>query len=309
MLIITSADLVGTISGLMPELPLENVIGEPNARNTAAAIGLAAVAALKKDPNAILAVMPSDHFISDEESFVRICHSAIRYAERGLIVTLGITPTRPETGYGYIRFSDFIEDMEEPLEVEHQARHMDAFVEKPNVETALGYLKEGRYLWNSGMFFFQARTILEEMARYLPDVYEGMRTIAEAWGTPEGEAVLADVYSNVQSISIDYGVMEKTEKLVVIPASMGWSDVGSWEVLGDWQEEGSDNMELGNVIAIEANNNVLCADEGHMVAAIGVQDLVVAVSNGAVLVCPKERSQDVRRVVDELRKRNHSDFL
>lgn len=302
LLIVTTRGIVEAVHEAVPHVPRANLLAEPAGRNTAAAIGLAAIVARASWPTAVLAVMPADHYIADEEAFVRLSRSAIRHAADGHIVTLGITPTRPETGYGYIRFADFVPEAggEPP---EHPARRIAAFVEKPDMDTALRYLKEGRYLWNAGMFFVRVDVILEEIGLHLPELSAGLDRIAEAVGTPGFEAEVDRVYPSLASVSIDHGVMERSDRIVVLPASMGWSDVGSWNVLSDFRDEDRDNLEVGRVIAFDAADNVLYADEGRIVAALGVRDLVVAASGNAVLVCPKSRAQDVRRVVDEVRRR------
>lgn len=312
VVVVTSEKLAPEVNRLLPELPEDNVFVEPTARNTAAAIGYAALKLNEWDSEAVMAVMPSDHYIGDLPAFSRVSKTALKYAAQGHIVTLGVTPTRPETGYGYIRFSDFVasEPGDEANEVpECRARNIAAFVEKPSVDTALSYLKEGRYLWNSGMFFFRADVILEEIAKYLPDLYEGLVTMREAMKRGEDADVIAGMYKNLRSISIDFGVMENTEKIIVIPANIGWSDVGSWTVFDDVMESEGDNITNGDTILIDSSNNVAYADSGHIVAALGVNDLVVAVSSGAVLVCPKNRAQEVRRLVDEIQRKGWTKYL
>lgn len=312
VVVVTSEKIAPEVNRLLPELPEANVLVEPTARNTAAAIGFAAQTLVKWDPDAIMAVMPSDHYIADEGAFSRVSNAAIRYAEQGHIVTLGVTPTRPETGYGYIRFSDFVslgtgdEGTDLP---DCRARNIAAFVEKPSVDVALGYLKEGRYLWNSGMFFFKAQVILDEIERYLPDLSEGLRNLEQAKAEGRDGDEIASLYKNLRSISIDFGVMEHTDKIVVIPANMGWSDVGSWTVFEDVMESEGGNITDGDTVLIDAMENVVYADSGHVIAVLGVSDLVVAASGGAILVCPKSRAQEVRRLVDEIQRRGWTKYL
>lgn len=306
VIVVTGEGIAGEVRSLLPDVPTANVLAEPIGRNTAAAIGFAAVAVSRRDPRGLLAVMPSDHYVTDLPAFLHVARSAAVYAASGAIVTLGITPTRPETGYGYIRFGDYVPP---PAQTELEsgpllaARSIGAFVEKPTQAVALGYLKEGRYLWNAGVFFFRADVILEEIARYLPELAEGLREVDAAFDAPDPAAVLREVYPRLLATSIDYGVMEHTDRIVVVPSSFGWSDVGSWQSLDDFRGTGAENATQGEVVAIEATDNVLFAADGVVVAAVGVEGLVVAAGPDAVLVCPKDRSQDVRRVVDELRRR------
>ena len=312
VVVVTSRKISGEVSRLLPELPEENIFVEPTARNTAAAIGYAAILLQQWDPDAVMAVMPSDHFISDMAGFSRVSKAALAHAEEGHIVTLGVTPTRPETGYGYIRFADFVPmagGEEQPDVPECRARNIAAFVEKPNVDTALGYLKEGRYLWNSGMFFFRADVILQEIDTYLPDLGEGLRALIKAKSEGADQDVIDGMYKNLRAISIDFGVMESTDKIVVIPANIGWSDVGSWTVFEDVMEPEGENVTNGDTVVIDASNNVVHADSGHVIAALGVEDLVIAASGGAVLVCPKERAQEVRRLVDEIQRKGWTKYL
>ena len=306
VVVVTGEGIAHEVRRLLPDVPAANVLAEPVGRNTAAAIGFAALAVRRMDPQGLLAVMPSDHFVTDLPAFLHVARSAAVYAADGAIVTLGITPTRPETGYGYIRFGDYVpppEGASLPDGPVQAARSIGAFVEKPTQAVALGYLKEGRYLWNAGVFFFRADVILEEIERFLPELAAGLREVDAALDAPDPAAVLREVYPRLLSTSIDYGVMEHTDRIVVVPSSFGWSDVGSWQSLEDFREDGAANATQGDVVTVDASDNVLFASEGMVVAAIGVEGLVVAASSDGVLVCPKDRSQDVRRVVDELRRR------
>lgn len=306
VIVVTSEGIGDEVRALLPDLPACNVLCEPVGRNTAAAIGFAAAFVARTDPTGLLAVMPSDHFVSDVPGFLHVARSAALYAQEGAIVTIGVTPTRPETGYGYIRFGDYVQPPEGATLPEgpvHVARSIGAFVEKPTQAVALGYLKEGRYLWNAGVFFFRADVILGEIARFLPELDAGLKEVAAALDAPDPAEALREVYPRLLATSIDYGVMEHTDRIVVVPSSFGWSDVGSWQSLDDFRDPGAPNAVQGEVIAIDATDNILYGQGGMVVAAVGVEGLVVAASPDAVLVCPKDRSQDVRRVVEELRRR------
>jgi mannose-1-phosphate guanylyltransferase len=311
VLIVTGEAIASQVRDILPGLQADNIVVEPCARNTAPAIGLAAVVAMHRDPEAILAVMPSDHHIGDEEEFRRVARSAIHHALQGNLVTLGITPNRPETGYGYIQFGESI-PQDVPLgdarESLRSAYRISRFVEKPSRERALTYLRDGSYLWNSGMFFFKASVILEEIASLMPALRAGLERLESAVGTSEWEQQLATVYADMEAMSIDYGIMEHSDRIVVLPASMGWSDVGSWGVLDEFGDHDSENVVVGEVWSRDSVDNVFYADGDHLIAAVGVKGLVVAVSQGAVLVVPKERSQEVRKVVAALQQKGLGDY-
>jgi mannose-1-phosphate guanylyltransferase len=308
IMVATSKGLATRLITMFPDIPDRNFIIEPVPRNTAPCIAVAAQRLLKQDPDAIIAVLPSDHFVADRPGFLDVMEAAIQHAARGRIVTLGITPTLPETGYGYIRFGEFEQDPDHP-ETRHRARTIQAFVEKPDHQTAVSYLKAGRYLWNSGIFLFRADVILEKVRQHLPVLAEGVDRLAELDGPipPEPEAVLR-CWTDMPDISVDYGVMEKAEGLVVIPASFGWSDVGTWRALTSFPTDEHDNFVFGRVLSVDSSENVLYSSHG-LLATLGLNNMVVVVTRGAVLVCPSDRTQDVKLIVEELKKRNQTEYL
>jgi mannose-1-phosphate guanylyltransferase len=275
----------------LPELPARNVLEEPMGRNTAPAIGWAAAEILARDPDAILAILPADQLIVDEDDYRATVGRAVDAAAQGRIVTLGIPATRPETGYGYILAGE---------EVDTGVHSVAAFKEKPALETALAYLADGRYYWNAGMFFAPARLMMDEMARHAPDVSEGLDRL-----TRESVDV---VYPDLPSISIDYAVMERTDKVAVIPGNFGWSDVGSWRTLWDYREDGASTYTRGDVIELDGSDNVLFAD-GGTVATVGVSDLIVVHTPDATLVCPRESAQRIREIVDALKTSEREELL
>jgi len=268
-----------------------NIIEEPLGRNTAAAIGLAAVMVGKKDPEGILAVLPADHHIRDESRFIDLMRFGIRVAAAGWLTTLGIQPHRPETGYGYIgkgeRISiSGIEDGGDCALIFRAER----FTEKPDRDKAQAYLRSGGFLWNGGIFIWKAADFLDEMKKFLPGHYRGL---AEIGREPRR---IGEIYPSLQSISVDYGILERSDRVAVIPADMGWSDVGSWTALYEiLDKDGNDNVLRGDVIAIDAERSLI-RSEHRLVAAIGVEDLIVIETEDAVLVCREARSQDVREV-------------
>ena len=285
----------------LTEVSIE-VIAEPVGRNTAPAVGLAARLAAA-NPDAVMAVLPADHVIPDEELFCEILRQGEAAAKKGNLVTLGITPSRPETGYGYIEVAAGSSG-DGPFPVLR-------FVEKPNRERAEQFVTSGNFYWNSGMFLWRADTILEEMQRFLPDLHRGLMGIEVSDdGTASGEQI-ATFYRQTASESIDFGVMERSARVVMIPASFGWSDVGSWSALPEVLE-GDVN---GNVI-INTSGEVLTDAKGclvygggKMVALLGVSDLIVVETPDAFLVCPRDRAQEVKGIVGELERRGLKELL
>lgn len=271
-----------------------HVLVEPFGRNTAACIGLAAIELRRRDPEAVMIVLPADHYIADVAGFCRLLERAVEVARGGSIVTLGVVPTRPETGYGYLETSTA-----QAGEVEGAPYvRLERFVEKPNQETALSYLLAGNFLWNSGIFVFTAEAILAEMALHLPELAAGLARI-EA----EGEAVLEEVYAELPSISIDHGIMEKTSRPChVFRLEVGWSDVGSWEALYELRSgEGDADANLligeGRLLVEEASGNLVQAREGRTVALLGVEGLAIVETEDVLLVADLRRSQEVKRFV------------
>ncbi len=308
VMVATSKGLGTRLTALFADIPERNIIVEPIPRNTAPCIAVAARRALDWDPDAIIAVLPSDHFVADRAAFLDVMQAAVAHAARGRIVTLGITPTHPETGYGYIRFGEFEVDPEHP-EGKHRARNIQAFVEKPDHATALSYLKAGRYLWNSGIFVFRADVILEKVKLHLPVLAESVDALGRLGPSQGGTSPAAErVWTDMPDISIDYGVMEKAEGLCVIPASFGWSDVGTWRALTAFPTDENENFTYGRVITLDSHGNVLYASHG-LLATLGLENMVVVVTRGAVLVCPAERTQDVKALVEELKQRNLTEYL
>lgn len=303
--IATSSTLATRLMAVFPDVPTSNFIVEPVPRNTAPCIAVAAFRCLARDPDAILVVLPSDHYVADNTAFLEVLQSAVVHAERRKVVTLGVTPTHPETGYGYIRFGEF-EEEPEVSEVRHRARRIQAFIEKPDTETALSYLKAGRYLWNSGIFVFRADVILEKIRTHLPNLMAAVEDLHGMQDAPI-ETVTA-IWERMPDISIDYGVMEKAEGLVVVPASFGWSDVGSWRALTSFPTDEHENFIHGRIVALESHGNVLYSTHGFL-AVLGLENTVVVVTRGAVLVCPVERTQDVKHLVAELKKRGLDELL
>ncbi len=283
-----------------------DVISEPAGRNTAPAIGLAAAIIAAHDPFGVMAVLPADHFIKDEAALCDTLLAGADAARKGYLVTLGILPSRPETGYGYIEA-----DMELRGEGPFPVRR---FVEKPPLEEALRYLDEGNFFWNSGMFVWGADTILKELENHIPSLYNAVKGISfndDVWELSDLEKQIREIYQEVPSISIDYAVMEKSTNVLMLPVEMGWSDVGSWSALPEVVEPDS----LGTVcinaaghIAVDSADCLIYAD-GRMVATVGVHNMVIVSTPDAILVCHRDRCQDVKKVVEQLGAAGLTDFL
>jgi mannose-1-phosphate guanylyltransferase len=303
-LIVTAADQEAAVRAAIPELPAANVVAEPVPRNTAAAVGLGAVTAARRaGPDAVLAVFPADPFIGDEPAFERLVRAAVLEA-RDTIVTIGVRPTHAETGFGYIRLGERL-----PRAADRDPVHeVGGFVEKPDQATAERYLTSGEYLWNSGMFFLTARRMLEETRRHLP----GLAALLEAAvAADDPTPIVAEGYAAVPSISIDTGIMEKAGGLRVIPGAFGWNDVGSWAALTAVRPpDARGNVVLGGATLIDGNGSIVVAEEGApFVGVVGVRDLVVVATRDALLVIPKDRAQDVRKIVEAAKQAGRNDLL
>ena len=276
------------------------ILVEPAGKNTAPAIGLAAIQLAARDPDAVMAVLPADHLITKTKAFYRILKAAAAIARQQSLVIFGVRPTRPETGYGYIRPGSKIKDLG-PRSVD--VRRVDAFVEKPDPAAAQRYLKSGRYYWNAGIFVWRASDILQEIKRRLPKVYRCLEAIQQSRGTLKEKEVTERAYRRMQSISIDYGVLEKADHVLMIEADIGWTDLGNWTSLEDViQTDRRGNIRVGNVVDLGSRHSVIYASE-RLVATIGLDDMIVVDSPDATLVCPKERAQDVKKLVAELKRR------
>ncbi len=286
-----------TYGRIMPE----HILSEPSARNTAACIGYAAMEILKKYGDGIMVIAPSDAYIKDWQEFTNVLAEAVDAAEKqDKLVTIGITPTFPATGYGYIKFSG--NDIA-------KAKAVEEFKEKPDLETAKKYVESGSYVWNSGMFIWKASTIMKHFEILLPDIYKDLQTIGQAMGTDNEYSVIEKVYPGIQKISIDYGIMEKSDDVLVVSGEFGWSDVGSWDMLGVLHEaDENGNISVGDVLQINTENTIAYA-ENMCVAAVGVKDLIIVQSDDAVMVCSKNNAQDVKKIVDALNERGRKELL
>jgi mannose-1-phosphate guanylyltransferase len=287
ILVVTGADQSDGITEVLPEIPKENLLLEPAPRNTAPCLGLAAVTAIRRDPDAVLLCLPADHVIRPAEAFRNACGLATKRAEQaGTLLTFGIRPTRPATGYGYILAG------EETVPGVHAIQE---FVEKPDATAAKEYIRHGGYRWNSGMFAWRADAFLAEIARHLPVLSKGLDEIRK---DPER---LNGVFPSLPSISVDYGVMERTERAEVVDAAFAWDDVGSFEALSRLiPADKAGNHIKGEAVVVDGTDLVVVSDGARTIGALGVSDLVIVATDDVVLVCPRDRAEDVKLLVSKL---------
>jgi len=286
----------------LPKIPEENIIAEPFGKNTAAAIGLASVLVNKLDEDAVMLTFPADHLIADVEDFQETLKNAAKFAyqSKGL-GTIGITPTHPETGYGYIQFDE--------NSIDEGIYKVINFAEKPNIRTAKRFLKTGDFLWNSGMFIWHVSAILREIENYLPDLYKGIKTIEKSIGTEKFPLVLKKVYGQLKSISIDYGVMEKSKDVFLTKGDFGWNDVGSWEAVYQLSEkDANENALIGDVYSMESQDNYVFSPQ-KFTAVIGASNMIIINTKDALLVCNRKNSQDVKSIVEYLKMNNNEKLL
>lgn len=300
--IVTNRDYLPLVQKQLPALPQQNILCEPVGRNTAPCIGLGAVHISQKYDDAVMFVLPSDHLIKYNTIFLNTLSDAAEIAEQGdNLVTLGITPDYPETGYGYIKFN--------PEETLARAFAVDRFVEKPDLETAKTYLATEQYLWNSGMFIWKVSTILKNLEQYLPETYAGLLKIKNAIGTEEERSVLEGEFEAFRSESIDYGIMEKAQHIYTLAGSFGWDDVGSWlavERIRQSNEFG--NVITGNAITVDTKNTVIEGGK-KLIATVGVENLIVVDTEDALLICEKDSAGNIKKVLENLKICNRTEYL
>jgi mannose-1-phosphate guanylyltransferase len=291
------------ITRILPEMPKNNLIVEPRPRNTAPAIGLGAATVAARDPEGILVVLPSDHVIRPPGKFRKIIRAACTEAKSGALVTLGIVPSRPETGFGYIRAGKELKKQGGQAVYE-----VEGFTEKPDLPSAIEYLQAGSYFWNSGMFIFTAEAILREISAHMPVLHRGFKKAMEA-KVKDRPAIIKRLFDRIEGISIDYGVMEKSKSIHMLPCDTFWSDVGSWAALPEVSDrDDSGSVVQGDVLNIDSHNCIIHSEK-RLVACVGLQNLVVVETPDAVLVCSISEAQQVKKVVEELRRRKRKDVL
>jgi len=307
MLVVTNRLQKTLVSKQLPGIPPENILVEPVGRNTAPCIGLAALHVRKRDPSAVMVVLPADHLIVDSAEFLRVLNLAVEVArESGGLLTIGIRATHPETGYGYIQYTE--QEKGNPYASRGIFR-VKTFAEKPNLQTAERFLASGDFLWNSGMFVWRVESILREMERSLPDLHRELGKIGETIDSPSYGNTLETVYGMIRGISIDYGVMEKAEQVYVIPGQFGWNDIGSWdEVYRISGKDDNGNTITGKVVQTGTTNSLVYT-ENRLIATVGVDGLIIIDTGDAILVCKRGKSQDVKEISDFLRRKKMSEYL
>ncbi|MCL1883471.1 MAG: sugar phosphate nucleotidyltransferase [Defluviitaleaceae bacterium] len=303
--VVTNNDYVEIVKQQLPDIPPENILAEPISKNTAPCVAFAMAVIRQKYDDALMLILSSDHLIKYEEMYIDTLTRALEVAKEGEnIVTIGIMPTYPETGYGYINFGKDAATRRYP-----GVYAVKRFVEKPDAATAKEYLSSGQYLWNSGMFAWKLSTIEQKFMQLLPETYAGAKKIGKAFGTPEYEQVLKNCFEAFKPESIDYGIMEKASPIYTIPGNFGWDDVGSWlalERVNKTNESG--NIVRGDVITINTGNSIIIGNK-KLIAAVGLEDVVIVDTDDAMLICAKDATQDVKKVIENLKICNRSELI
>lgn len=305
VLVITNVETVVPTRQWLPELPPENIIGEPVGRDTAPAVALAAALVRARDPNAVFAILPADHVISDEPRFRATLETVFRAASReDALFVIGIPPTAPSSAFGYIEADTPRFELDG-----HSFFAVRRFVEKPDVETARRYLAEGRYFWNAGMFVWSLASLQRALERHAPSFAALSRRLADAVGRSDFDAAVRSAYAGVEKISIDYALMEKADNILMTPADFPWDDVGSWTALRNhFAADARGNVVIGDCAALDAEGNTVVSN-GRLTALLGVRDLVVVQAEGVTLICHRDRAEQVKRLVQLLQDEGRHEAL
>jgi mannose-1-phosphate guanylyltransferase len=304
VLVVTNEDYVNLVAEQLPEIPKENILAEPLRKNTAPCIAYAAYKIRKRNPNATMLITPADHLVTKEEELVRILNMGIEYAsENDVLLTMGIKPTRPDTGYGYIQFS-------QKSNGNAEIKKVKTFTEKPEIEMARHFVSSGEFLWNSGMFIWKLKTFMEVFEKYMPEEFTLFNDAEAMMDTPAEVKVIEDVYQEVHNVSIDIGVMEKADNVYVVLADFGWSDLGTWGSLYDELKEGGSNSVVGkNVMMYDSHHCMVHVPKDKLVVIQGLENCIVAESNGVLLICKMEDEQKIKHLVNEVRIEKGEKFL
>jgi len=308
ILVVTVAEQASEMQVQVPSIPLENYLIEPAPRGTAPAVGLAATILLKRDPEAAMAVLPSDHFIRNRDLFHYLLRTAFNIASRNYLVTLGITPLNPSTAYGYIQQGESLDG-----DFMYPAYKVRRFKEKPDEKTAQGFLRSGDHSWNSGMFVWRADAILAEINSQIPALAGALNRISAVWNTPESSSTLEALWHDLKVETIDYAVMEKAGRVAVLPAGgLGWSDVGAWDSLFDvlFPDMNGNVAVNSQHLALETHNVLVYGnDPDRLIVTIGLDDMVIVDVDDVLLVCKVDQAQKVREVVEHLKKHRQENYL
>ena len=299
ILVVCGPAHAAAIARQLPDLPSANIIVEPSPNGTGPALALASAIIQRHDPRAIMGSFAADHDVADVDAFTAAVRTAIAAARGGNLVTIGLAPTRAETGYGYIERTDDVVVQTGTGSAYRAAR----FVEKPDLARAEEYVASGKFLWNAGMFVWRVDALNAELERQQPEICAGVTKIAAAWESREQERVTARTWATLPNITIDHGVMEHAERVAVVPAEMGWSDVGDWHGLGELIERDAlGNSVRGDLLQIDTTNCVIWSESNRMVAMVGLDNIIVVDTEDALLVVDRDKSQEVKKVVDRLKE-------
>lgn len=305
VLIMTGSAHADEVLRQLPELSSDQIVVEPLPRGSGPAIGLGVAIAAKRDPHAIVGSFAADHIVTDQHRFDAAVRAAIETARQGYLVTIGIQPGYPETGYGYIRSGSTLRDIEGT-----PVSRVEEFKEKPDVITATRYVESGEYLWNASMFVWQARTLMEELRRYLPDLADAIETIAAAWDTADQDRVMAEVWPEIEDVTIDNGILEKSDRVAVVPGDFGWTDLGDWHGFGSVAcKDTKANTVVGTELLANDVEGAVVVGNGRLIAMLGVNDIVVVDTDDALLICDRTRAQEVRDFVSSLKQRGSTDLI
>lgn len=309
--VVTGTAHAAAVTRQLPAVPVANILVEPSPRDSCAALGLAASVIARRDPEAIMGSFAADHLVRDQAAFTEVIQSAIAGAAEGYLMTVGIMPTQPETGYGYLQCGE--------VAGPGPVRVIKEFKEKPSREVAAAYLKAGNYLWNAGMFVWRVEVFLAELRRQQPALHAGVTAIAQAWDTPEQDTVIGEVWPTLTKISVDHAVMEGAAEVglvATVPGDFGWHDIGDFHTLGEVlaTADPGGNVVVGDetgtrVLLPETHGSVVVAQSGRLIAALGVDGLIVVDTPDAVLVCPRDRAQDIKLLVDQLKERGDQHYV
>jgi mannose-1-phosphate guanylyltransferase len=311
VLVVTGQTHAAAVAAQLPGLPAANILAEPSPRDSCAAIALAAAVIAQRDPDAVMGSFAADHLVRDDDRFTETIRAAVAGAEQGWLMTVGMTPTRPETGFGYLHCGDEIDG--------GPVRAVRQFKEKPTEDVAAKFVDSGEYLWNASMFVWRVDAFLAELARQQPELHDGVVRIAAAWDGAGRSAVLTDLWPTLPKIAVDYAVMEDAAargRVATVPADFGWADVGDFRNLGELLNAD----ERGNVVVTtsdatprpvlsDTGGSVVATEDGRLVALLGLQDVIVIDTPDALLVCARDRAQDVKQLVDELKAAGATDYV
>jgi len=302
--VVTSTDYVDIVEKQLPLLQRENILAEPDRKNTAPCIAYASFRILQRDRNASVIVAPSDHLILDQAEFEAVCYKALQFIQKhDALVTIGIKPSYPNTGYGYIKFDE--------TTAQSAVHKVQAFTEKPDAQLAAKFFASGEYVWNSGIFVWKAKTIINSIELYLPDLHQLFKEKQSWLGTSFERLLVADLYSKCENISIDFGVMEKADNVYVVPATFRWSDLGTWN--SAWENMGKDdrnNAVAGNgVVVIDSAKCVVHASDEKLVVLQGLEDFIVVDTEDVLLICQKDKEQEIKNYVTKVKKTKGERYL